>query len=98
MEAVNTIGLTLGVGWANCIDLYAVVFMLGALGATGNIDLPPALGVIENPMVIGTIAVMYCVEFFADPDTQPLATHAPNVLRGFSKTQLEVPTLRRSHR
>ena len=94
-EAVNTIALTLGVGWASGINLYAVVFMLGA---TGNIDLPPALGVLENPMVIGTAAVMYCVEFFADPDTQPLATHAPNLLRGFSKTQLEVPTLRRSHR
>ena len=98
MEAVNTIALTLGVGWASGINLYAVVFMLGALGATGNIDLPPALGVLENPMVIGTAAVMYCVEFFADPGTQPLATHAPNLLRGFSKAQLEVSTLRRSYR
>ena len=85
-------------GWASGTDLYAVVFILGALGATGNIDLPPALGVLENPVVIGTAAVMYCVEFFADPGTRPVATHAPNLLRGFSKTQLEVPALRRSHR
>lgn len=66
MEVVQTIALTLGVGWASGINLYAAVLMLGLLGVTGNIDLPPALEVCENPLVIGSAVLMYTVEFFAD--------------------------------
>jgi len=66
MDTVQTIALTMGVAWASGINLYAAVFVLGYLGATGNIDLPPDLQVLSNPVVMAAAGVMYFVEFFAD--------------------------------
>ena len=43
MDPIHTIALTMGVAWASGINLYAAVFMLGYLGMTGNIQLPPDL-------------------------------------------------------
>lgn len=65
-QIVNTIALTMGVGWASGINLYAALFMLGILGATGNIVLPTELMVLTSPLVLFAAAVMYLVEFFAD--------------------------------
>ena len=66
-EAITAaIALTLGASWASGINLYAVLVVLGLGGATGNIDLPPDLQGLENPLVIGAAALMYCVEFFVD--------------------------------
>jgi len=65
-QIVQTLALTLGVGWASGINLYAAVLMLGLLGATGNMDLPPGLEVLQNPLVIGAAGLMYVAEFFAD--------------------------------
>lgn len=65
-ELSGLIALTLGVGWASGINLYAAVLALGLAGITGNADLPPGLEVVENPLVIGAAGLMYCVEFFAD--------------------------------
>lgn len=66
MGIVETIALTMGVAWASGINLYAAIAMLGLLGSTGNIVLPPDLEVLANPMVIGAAGLMYFVEFFAD--------------------------------
>lgn len=66
MEIINTIALTMGVAWASGINLYAAIFMLGYLGSTGNISLPPDLMVLTDPMVMFASGLMYCVEFFAD--------------------------------
>jgi hypothetical protein len=66
MEIVQTIALTMGVGWASGINLYAAVAMLGILSATGNIVLPESLLILEDPMVIAAAAFMYVVEFCAD--------------------------------
>jgi len=63
---IKTIALTMGVGWASGINLYAAILVLGIMGATGNIDLPPALVVLTDPLVIGAAGVMYVTEFFAD--------------------------------
>ncbi len=63
---VNIIALTMGVAWASGINLYAAILVLGLLGSTGNIVLPPDLQILTNPMVIGAAALMYVVEFFAD--------------------------------
>ena len=60
------IALTLGVGWASGINLYAAVLALGMAGATGYADLPAGLEIVENPLVIGAAGLMYAVEFFAD--------------------------------
>jgi hypothetical protein len=66
METVSIISATLGVAWASGINLYAALVMLGWMGMTGTIDLPPDLEILSNPLVLGAAAVMYCVEFFAD--------------------------------
>jgi len=66
MDLTQTIALTMGVAWASGINLYAAVLMLGYMGMTGNIDLPPGLEILTDPMVMGAAGVMYCVEFFTD--------------------------------
>jgi len=66
METIELISLTLGVAWASGINLYAAVFMLGYLSSTGNMELPPGLELLDDPMVMGAAGLMYCVEFFAD--------------------------------
>ena len=66
MDPIHTIALTMGSAWASGINLYATVFVLGYLGMTGDIALPPELQALSHPLVLGVAAVMYCVEFFAD--------------------------------
>ena len=66
MGVVETIALTMGVAWASGINLYAALFMLGWMGTTGDINLPPDLEVLSNPLVMTAAGFMYCVEFFAD--------------------------------
>jgi hypothetical protein len=66
METLDTLALTLGAAWAAGINLYAAVFMLGYLGITGHVDLPPGLEVLSDPLVMTAAGIMYCVEFFAD--------------------------------
>ena len=63
---IKTIALTMGVAWASGINLYAAILVLGIMGATGNIDLPPDLVVLSDPLVIGAAGVMYVTEFIAD--------------------------------
>jgi hypothetical protein len=63
---IKTIALTMGVAWASGINLYAAILVLGVLGATANITLPPDLMILTDPLVITAAAVMYAVEFFAD--------------------------------
>lgn len=66
MGIAETIALTLGVAWASGINLYAAIAVLGLMGSTGNIDLPPDLLILENPLVIAAAGLMYIVEFCAD--------------------------------
>lgn len=63
---IQIIALTLGVGWASGINLYAVLLTLGLLGATGQMTLPTDLQILTDPMVIGASGLMFLVEFFAD--------------------------------
>ena len=75
MDIAHTIALTMGVAWASGINLYATLLVLGYMGMTGNIDLPPDLQILMDPMVMIAAGFMYCVEFFADKvpgvDTEP---------------------------
>ena len=70
MDALNhistTLALTMGLAWASGINLYATLLTLGLLATTGNIQLPPDLQIVANPLVITAAGFMYCVEFFAD--------------------------------
>jgi hypothetical protein len=63
---LKTIALTMGVAWASGINLYAAILVLGVLGSTGNITLPPDLIILTDPLIIAAAGVMYAVEFFAD--------------------------------
>ena len=66
MDVIHTIALSMGVAWASGINLYAAVFMLGYLGSTGYVTLPPEMMVVSDPLVMAAAGFMYCVEFFAD--------------------------------
>jgi len=70
MDQLNSISsalaLTMGAAWASGINLYAAILTLGLMGATGNIDLPPGLEILTDPMVLMAAGAMYFVEFFAD--------------------------------
>lgn len=65
-QIVSLIALTMGVGWASGINLYATVLMLGVLSNMGHITLPEELLVVADPLVLMAAGFMYCVEFFAD--------------------------------
>lgn len=70
MEALDqistTLALTMGLAWASGLNLYAAILTLGVLANTGNIDLPPDLQIVANPLVLGAAGLMYFIEFFAD--------------------------------
>ena len=53
-------------GFASGLRLYAVVFITGAAGYLGWIDLPAGLQLLQNPIVMGAAFLMAAVEFFAD--------------------------------
>ena len=56
----------MGVAWASGINLYATLFVLGYLSNSGNIQLPPDMLIVGDPLVMAAAGFMYCVEFFAD--------------------------------
>jgi hypothetical protein len=60
------IALATALGWASGIRLYAVLFIVGALGYAGWFDLPQHLQVLAHPMVLAASGFMVFVEFFAD--------------------------------
>lgn len=62
----SIIALSMGVAWASGINLYAALLVLGLLGSSGNLVLPPDLQILASPLVIFAAGVMYLVEFFAD--------------------------------
>lgn len=65
-QIIALIAITMGVGWASGINLYATLATLGILSMTGNMVLPEELNVLSNPLVIGAAGLMYMVEFTAD--------------------------------
>jgi len=62
----SIIALTMGVAWASGINLYAAILMLGLMGSTGNMVLPPDLQILMNPLVLFAAGAMYLIEFVAD--------------------------------
>lgn len=71
-EALATLGtpellaLAGALGWASGFRLYAVVFLVGAAGALGWMELPAGLQVLQHPVVLWVSGFMLFVEFFAD--------------------------------
>jgi hypothetical protein len=66
MDLTATIALCMGAAWASGINLYAVLLMLGLMGATGHMQLPAGMELLQEPPVLMAAGFMYCVEFFAD--------------------------------
>ena len=66
MDTIQAISLALGAAWASGVNLYAAVLVLGILANTGHATLPPALEVVQDPLVLGVAGIMYFLEFFAD--------------------------------
>lgn len=60
LDMPGLLALAAALGWASGVRLYAVVFIVGGMGALGWLALPPALAVL---MASGFMLV---VEFFAD--------------------------------
>ncbi|WNJ99184.1 DUF4126 domain-containing protein [Thalassospiraceae bacterium LMO-JJ14] len=65
-DVMGALALALGAAWASGINLYLAALMIGGLGMTGAVDLPPDLEVLASPPVIATAALLYGLEFFAD--------------------------------
>lgn len=66
MDMGSMLALAAALGWASGFRLYAVVFAVGLLGATGVMPLPGSLGVLAHPMVLLISGGLLFVEFFAD--------------------------------
>jgi hypothetical protein len=60
------IAMTMGTAWASGINLYAAILMLGFMGLTGSMTLPPGLEMLAHPAVLFAAGFMYLIEFFAD--------------------------------
>ncbi|MDA3971158.1 MAG: DUF4126 domain-containing protein [Desulfobulbaceae bacterium] len=65
-QIIGIIGLSMGLGWASGVNLYAAILTLGVLSITGSMELSPGLETLNNPLVIGAAGLMFVVEFFAD--------------------------------
>lgn len=66
MDALVTLGRTLGFSLAAGVNLYATVAILGLASRYGWVDLPAQFRVFDNPYIIAAALVMYVIEFFAD--------------------------------
>ncbi|MDX9968365.1 MAG: DUF4126 domain-containing protein, partial [Hydrogenophaga sp.] len=47
LDMPSLLALAAALGWASGFRLYAVVFLVGALGAVGWIDLPQGLALLQ---------------------------------------------------
>ena len=66
VDTPQLLALAAALGWASGVRLYAAVFLVGAAGYMGWIDLPQGLEVLQHPGVLAASGFMCFVEFFAD--------------------------------
>jgi hypothetical protein len=69
MQAIDLpqlIALAAVLGFASGLRLYAVLLVIGLAGHAGWADLPPALQVLEHPLVLAVAALLVATEFIAD--------------------------------
>ncbi len=60
------IALAAALAWGSGLRLYLVLFLAGAAGYAGWIELPAHLAMLASPVVLGASALMALVEFGAD--------------------------------
>ena len=66
LDMPSLLALAAALGWASGFRLYAVVFLVGGMGALGWLPLPPGLLVLQHPAVLVVAGSLMLVEFFAD--------------------------------
>jgi hypothetical protein len=66
LDLPSLLALAAALGWASGFRLYAVVFIVGASGAIGWIDLPSGLHLMQHPAMLAASGAMLFLEFFAD--------------------------------
>lgn len=66
MDMPSLLALAAALGWASGFRLYAVVFLVGAMGYAGWLPLPEGLHLLQQPAVLAASGFMMLVEFFAD--------------------------------
>ena len=66
LDTWQLVTIAAALGFASGLRLYAVLFVVGAAGWLGWVDLPPGLAVLAHPLVLAASGFMCFVEFFAD--------------------------------
>lgn len=66
MDAISSVALAAGLGWASGLRLYATVFAVGLLAKFGYAHLPAALDILSHPYLIALSGTLFVIEFFAD--------------------------------
>jgi len=68
VDVVNLpdLAIALALAWGAGLRAYAVIFAVGLAGATGWIELPGHLEVLQHPVVLAASGLMTLVEFGAD--------------------------------
>lgn len=66
IEALATLGRTMGFSLAAGVNLYATVFILGLASRYHWVQLPDSFKAFDQPWIIGAAGVLYVVEFVAD--------------------------------
>ena len=66
MDAISSFALASGLSWASGLRLYATVFVVGMLAKFNYINLPAALDILSNPIVLSVAGILTVIEFFAD--------------------------------
>src|SRR5277367_5699759 len=65
-DLVHLVAIAAALGWASGLRLYAVLFLTGAAGALGWVELPGGLHLLESPWMLSASGLMLLVEFFVD--------------------------------
>ncbi|WP_418318516.1 DUF4126 domain-containing protein [Piscinibacter sakaiensis] len=66
VDTTQLLAVAAALGWASGLRLYAVLFLTGAAGWLGWVELPQGLQLLQTPLLLGASGMMLFVEFFAD--------------------------------
>ena len=66
MSPIETLGFALGTSFASGLNLYLTVAVAGLFQRFGIVQLPDALQVLANPLVLGIASTLFVIEFVAD--------------------------------
>jgi hypothetical protein len=95
VDALVTLGRTLGFSFAAGVNLYATVALLGLASRYGWVSLPEQYRAFDSDWIIGAAIVMYAIEFFADkiPYVDSLWDVIHTVIRPVGGALIAVTTL-----